>query len=62
MITFTFAGDEAGDVSMNFNKGASRYYVPALIGTRTPDILRETLAELRQSLGLSRLTSSSSTR
>jgi hypothetical protein len=52
MITFTFAGDEAGDVSLNFEKGASRYFVPVLISTQTPDILRETLADLRQSLGL----------
>lgn len=42
MITFTFAGDEAGDVSLNFEKGASRYFVPVLISTQTPDILRDT--------------------
>jgi hypothetical protein len=53
MITFTFAGDEAGDVSLNFGKGASRYFVPALIGTQQPDQLRERLADLRQTLGLS---------
>jgi hypothetical protein len=53
MITFTFAGDEAGDVSLNFAKGASRYFVPAFIATQKPDRLREKLAELRQSLGLS---------
>lgn len=53
MITFTFAGDEAGDVSMNFKKGASRYFVPAFIATQKPDRLREKLAELRQRLGLS---------
>jgi hypothetical protein len=52
MLTFTFAGDEAGDVSLNFGKGASRYYVPAFIGTQSPDTLRETLADLRQRLGL----------
>ena len=52
MLTFTFAGDEAGDVSLNFGKGASRYYVPAFIGTQSPDTLRETLAALRQRLGL----------
>ncbi len=52
MITFTFAGDEAGDVSLNFEKGASRYFVPAFIATQSPDPLRETLADLRQSLGL----------
>jgi hypothetical protein len=52
MLTFTFAGDEAGDVSLNFGKGASRYYVPAFIGTQSPDTLRKTLADLRQRLGL----------
>lgn len=26
-LTFTFAGDEAGDASLNFRKGASRYFV-----------------------------------
>ncbi len=53
MITFTIAGDEAGDVSMNFQKGASRYFVPAFIATKEPDVLRETLATLRQTLHLS---------
>ncbi|MFZ5819762.1 MAG: DUF3800 domain-containing protein [Chloroflexota bacterium] len=53
MITLTFAGDEAGDVSLNFEKGASQYFVPAFIATQKPDPLRELLAALRQSLGLS---------
>lgn len=52
MITFTFAGDEAGDVSLNFDKGASRYFVPVFIATQSPDLLRDTLARLRQALGL----------
>ncbi|MBI2333447.1 MAG: DUF3800 domain-containing protein [Chloroflexi bacterium] len=52
MITLTFAGDEAGDVSMNFEKGASRYFVPAFISTQSPEDLRQTLAVLRQSLDL----------
>ncbi|MBI3153482.1 MAG: DUF3800 domain-containing protein [Chloroflexi bacterium] len=52
MITFTFAGDEAGDVSLNFEKGASRYFVPAFIATQSPDLLREAIADLRQTLGL----------
>ncbi len=52
MITFTFAGDEAGDVSLNFEKGASRYFVPAFIATQAPDTLRDKLADLRQSLDL----------
>jgi hypothetical protein len=53
MITLTFAGDEAGDVSLNFEKGASRYFVPAFISTQKPDLLRETLANLRVRLRLS---------
>jgi len=53
MITLTFAGDEAGDVSLNFEKGASRYFVPAFISTQNPDLLRETLANLRVRLDLS---------
>jgi hypothetical protein len=52
MITFTFAGDEAGDVSLNFEKGASRYFVPAFIATQEPDHLREKLADLRVALNL----------
>jgi hypothetical protein len=52
MITLTFAGDEAGDVSLNFEKGASHYFVPAFIATQQPDELRDTLANLRQALGL----------
>lgn len=46
-LTFTFAGDEAGDVSFNFGKGASRYFVMAVIGTTEPMRLRQTLADVR---------------
>ncbi len=53
MITFTFAGDEAGDVSLNFEKGASRYFVPVFISTQAPDGLRDRLALLRKELGVS---------
>lgn len=53
MITCTIAGDEAGDVSLNFGKGASRYFVPVFIATQKPDELRDLLGELRQSLRLS---------
>lgn len=53
MITFTIAGDEAGDVGLNFEKGASRYFVPAFIATQEPDHLRDTLVRLRQTLDLS---------
>ncbi len=48
MITFTFAGDEAGDVSLNFEKGASRYFVMAVIATTKPEKLRQTLDDVRQ--------------
>lgn len=48
MITFTFAGDEAGDVSFNFAKGASRYFVTTLIATHSPDSVRQLLADLRK--------------
>jgi len=51
-ITFTFAGDESGDVSFNFGKGASRYYVMAVIATTEPQKLRQTLAGARQESGL----------
>lgn len=47
MLTFTFAGDEAGDVSFAFEKGASRYFVVAVIATQTPDDLRDLLANVR---------------
>lgn len=52
MITLTFAGDEAGDVSFAFEKGASRYFVVAMIATASPDALRQVLAEVRKDSGL----------
>ena len=36
-LTFTFAGDEAGDASFNFGKGASRYFVVAVVATQDAD-------------------------
>ena len=48
MLTFTFAGDEAGDVSFTFRKGASRYFVVAVIATQEPDVLRDVLVDIRQ--------------
>jgi hypothetical protein len=48
MLTFTFAGDESGDASFNFAKGASRYFVVTVIATQTPDKLRELLEKLRR--------------
>lgn len=47
MTTFTLAGDEAGDASLNFKKGASRYFVVALVGTQDADGLRSVLENLR---------------
>lgn len=52
MFTLTFAGDEAGDVSFSFDRGASRYFVVAAIATSQPDDLRQLLADLRQRSGL----------
>jgi len=52
MITFTFAGDESGDVSFNFGKGASRYFVFAVIATEKPQDLREMLDEVRREFNL----------
>lgn len=51
-LTFTFAGDEAGDVSFNFGKGASRYFVMAVIGTTEPTQLRQTLTNIRDEFEL----------
>ena len=52
MTTFTFAGDEAGDVSFSFTKGASRYFVAAVIATQAPDDLRAVLAAVRRAAHL----------
>ena len=52
-ITFTFAGDEAGDFSFNFKKGASRYLVVAVIATPDPDSLRDLLDKIRKENKLS---------
>ena len=52
MLTFTFAGDESGDGSFNFAKGASRYFVVAVVGTQNPDSLRDLLADIRQTVYL----------
>ena len=52
MLTLTFAEDESGDVSFSFEKGASRYFVVAAIGTTQPEVLRQALADLRRDAGL----------
>jgi hypothetical protein len=52
MLALTFAGDESGDVSFTFDKGASRFFVVAAIATADPDALRQLLADLRRRSGL----------
>jgi hypothetical protein len=52
MLTFTFAGDEAGDASLNFKKGASRYFVVAVVATQDADALRSVMTGLRRSENL----------
>lgn len=52
MPTLTFAGDESGDISSAFEKGASRYFVVAVIATADADALRKHLADLRHQLNL----------
>jgi len=52
VLTLTFAGDESGDVSFTFDKGASRYFVVAVIATTDADALRQRLADLRHDLNL----------
>jgi hypothetical protein len=47
MLTLTFAGDESGDVSFSFGKGASRNFVVAVVATADPDGLRSILDDLR---------------
>lgn len=53
MLTITFAGDESGEVSFNFGRGASRYFVMAVIATAKPEELRANLAKVRSEFGLS---------
>lgn len=55
MLTLTFSGDESGDTSFSFRKGASRNFVYALIATENPDTLRLALDSVRKE---SRLTES----
>jgi len=44
---YQFAGDEAGDASLRFERGASSHFVVAIVGTQEPDRLRESLDGLR---------------
>jgi hypothetical protein len=52
VLTFTFAGDESGDASFDFEKGASRHFVIAVIATSSPDNVRGALEKIRQNLKL----------
>jgi hypothetical protein len=52
MLTLTFAGDESGDTSFSFGKGATRYLVVAMIATSDPDGLRDLLRAVREDAGL----------
>ena len=47
-----FAGDEAGDASFRFDRGATRHFVIAIVGTGQPDTLREALRQLRRQYNL----------
>jgi len=51
-MCLTFAGDEAGDASFAFDKGASTHFVLALVATAQPDALRQALVDIRKSRGL----------
>jgi hypothetical protein len=44
---YVFAGDEAGDTSFRFDRGASTHFSIALIGTRDADSLRLALDQVR---------------
>jgi len=44
----TFAGDEAGDTGFRFDRGATRHFVIAIVGTSQPDTIREALQRLRR--------------
>ena len=52
-VTLTFAGDESGDLSFNFRRGASSHFVFAMIATAEPDVLRACLDRVRRERGLS---------
>lgn len=52
-LTFTFAGDEAGNASLNFARGASRYFVIAVVATQDADGLRFVLEDVRERENLS---------
>jgi hypothetical protein len=51
MSSLTFAGDESGDASFSYRKGASTYFVVSMIAARD-HILQNLLRELRLQSGL----------
>ena len=48
MPTYTLASDESGDVSMSFGRGASRYFVMAMVNTANPNELRNLMHDWRK--------------
>ena len=50
--SWIFAGDESGDVSFRFDRGATSHFVIALIGTQQSERLRQALTDLRQQYSL----------
>lgn len=46
-VVYTFAGDESGDVSFSFTKGASRHFIFSMIASEDPEELRGSLQQLR---------------
>lgn len=48
MSELTFAGDESGDVSFSFDKGASRYFVLAAVATARPESIQHALDDARR--------------
>lgn len=51
-MPLVFAGDEAGDLSFAFDKGASVHFVLAFVSSDQPDLLRQALAMVRSKRGL----------
>lgn len=46
--------DESGDAGLNVRKGASPHFVMVLVETTAPEVLRESLQDLRTKLNLSK--------
>lgn len=51
-MPLVFAGDEAGDLSFSFDKGASTHFVLALVSSNQPDSLCHMLTTVRSKRGL----------